>query len=405
MNTGMTLDIIDPYSLQRAFERVNRLRHLTSVSADLGFLHRARQATLPLPLIDRPRALDRYVFKPLVERPVKSLRDRRVAIVATGGSGGCVALVGVARAFEEAGIRPALISCCSGSTIWGSMWAAGLGAQQMADFSLSWRPEDYLDIQWHRLPRFLLSALRDFSGLGKGAALERLFDGQAWSRRVGDLEIPLTTIVYNMDLGDVEYLGSASTPDATIGQLIRMSIALPLFVESVEMDGHLYVDGGIIDPFPAEPVIADPSIDHAFGINFILPAQFRPEEVTGWQDHPLGLMRASRQMEQGNHLELARRSQRALGERLTVIDAIDHTLLRGVSFYDLFLDRRRWAELIDQGYRSARHTLDVLRRAERSAGRVNSSARRANGSARRVNGSARRTVRRSPARAGSSRAA
>ncbi len=371
----MTLDVIDPYSLQRTFERVNRLRHVTAVSADIGFLRRARQATLPLPLIDRPQALDGHVFKPFVARPVKALRGKRVAIVATAGSGGCVALIGVARAFEEAGIRPALISCCSGSTIWGSMWAAGLSAQQMADFSLSWRPEDYLDIQWHRLPRFLLSALRDFSGLAKGAALERLFDSQAWSRPVGELEIPLMTIVYNMDLGDIEYLGSASAPEATIGQLIRMSVALPLFVESVEMDGHLYVDGGIIDPFPAEPVIADPSIDHVFGVNFMLPAQFQPEEVTGWQTHPLGLMKASRQLEQGNHLELARRSQRQLGERLTVIDAIDYTLLRGVSFYDLFIDRRRWPELIRLGYRNARRMLDGLRDSERSRRRAGNSVR------------------------------
>ncbi len=362
----MTLDIIDPYSLQRSFERVNELRHLTAVSADLGFLRRARQATLPLPLIDRPQRIDSDVFEPFSERQVEALRGRRTAIIATGGSGGCVALVGVARAFEEAGIRPALISCCSGSMIWGAMWAAGLSAQQMADFSLSWRPEDYLDIQWRRLPGFVLSALSGFSGLAKGAALERLFDSQAWSCRAGELEIPLSAIVYNMDLGEVEYLGSVATPDVTVGQLIRMSIALPLFVESVEMDGHLYVDGGVIDPFPAEPVIADPSIDHAFGINFMLPAQFRPEEVTGWQSHPLALMTVSRQLEQGNHLELARRSQRQLGERLTVIDAIDSTLLRGVSFYDMFIDRRRWPELIRLGYVNARRSLDALRDSERS---------------------------------------
>jgi len=276
--------------------------------------------------------------------------------------------------------------------IWGGMWAAGLSAQQMADFSLSWRPEDYLDIQWRRLPRFVLSAFRDFSGLAKGAALERLFNSQAWSCRAGELEIPLSTIVYNMDLGEVEYLGSVSTPDVTVGQLVRMSTALPLFVESVEMNGHLYVDGGTIDVFPAEPVIADKSIDHAFGINFMLPGQFRPEEVTGWQKHPLGLMKASHQLQRGNHLELARRSQRQLGDRLTVIDAIDERLLRGVAFYDLFIDRRRWPELIRMGYDNARSTLDMLREPKRRP-------RGAGGAARR------RRARRVPPRARSSRAA
>jgi NTE family protein len=352
------LDALDPYTLKRALERINEMRDLATASADLGFLQRARQATLPLPLIDRPRPVDSRVFPRLKRHTVEALEGKRVAVITSGGSGGCIALVGVARAFEEAGVRPALISCCSGSVIWGAMWAAGLSAQEMADFSLSWRPEDYLDIQWSRLPGFVFSALRDFTGLAKGEAIERLFDSQTWSRPAGELQIPLSTIVYNMDLGDVEYFGSARTPAITVGQLVRIGIALPLFIESVDVRGHLYVDGGIIDLFPAEPVISDPSIDHAFGVNVMLPRRFQAEDVTGWQTHRMGVLQASRQLQQGYHLELARRSQRRLGDRLTLIDPIDYRLLRGISFYDLFIDRRQWPELIRQGYTATRRALE-----------------------------------------------
>jgi NTE family protein len=355
------LDLIDPYNLKRVLERVNEWRQLAAVSADVGFLRRARRATLPLPLVDRPKPVDSHVFPHFASRHAEALEGERVAIITSGGSGGCIALVGVARAFEEAGVRPSLISCCSGSVIWGAMWAAGLTAQQMADFSLSWQPEDYLDIQWARMPRFLLSALRNFTGLAKGDAIERLFDDQTWSRPAGELAIPLSTIVYNMDLGEVEYFGSASTPELTVGQLVRIGIALPLAIEAVEVHGHLYVDGGIIDLFPAEPVIADPGVDHAFGVNVMLPRRFQAEDVTGWQTHRLGILEASRQLQQGYHLELARRSQRTLGDRLTLIDPIDYKLLRGVSFYDLFIDRRHWPELIRQGYRAARRALEPFR--------------------------------------------
>jgi NTE family protein len=354
------LDVIDPYNVKRVLELVNELRHLAAVSADVSFLRHARRATLPLPVIDRPQAVDGDVFPPFRARPVEGLRDKRVAIITSGGSGGCVALVGVARAFEEAGIKPALISCCSGSVIWGAMWAAGLTAQEMADFSLSWQPEAYLDIQWARLPRFLFSALRDFTGLAKGEAIQRLFDRQAWSRPVGELEIPLSTIVYDMDLGEVEYFGTANTPELTVGELVRIGIALPVFIEAVSVRGHLHVDGGIIDLFPAAPVIADPSIDYAFGVNFMLPPGFEPQNVTGWQTHRLGILQASRQLQQGYQLELARRSQRQLGDRLTLIDPIDYALLRGVSFYDLFIDRRHWPELIRRGYQAARRTLQAF---------------------------------------------
>jgi hypothetical protein len=77
-------------------------------------------------------------------------RSKRVAVIASRGCGGCIAPVGAARAFEESGILPAAVSCCSGPVIWGAMRPAGLTAQEMVDFWLSWRPEDYLDIQWSR---------------------------------------------------------------------------------------------------------------------------------------------------------------------------------------------------------------------------------------------------------------
>ena len=147
---------------------------------------------------------------------------------------------------------------------------------------------------------------------------------------------------------------------------MRIAIALPAFIEAVEVDGHLYVDGGIIDLLPAEPILRDGGFDHVFAINFMLPPQLEPEDITGWNDRPMGVLAASRQAEQGFQLELARRTQRALGDRLTVIDAADHRLLRGPAFYDLFIDRSRWPELIRAGYERTTAALDALRRRPRA---------------------------------------
>ena len=96
-----------------------------------------------------------------------------MGLLLSGGSGACVTAVGVARALEEAGIEPQAISMCSGSALWGSMMAAGLSSQEMVNQSLNWQPEDYLDIQWTRLPRFAMAAMRGFTGLAKGEAIER----------------------------------------------------------------------------------------------------------------------------------------------------------------------------------------------------------------------------------------
>jgi NTE family protein len=352
---------VDVYNLKRGFERANELLDLARASTSLSFLSHARSVVMPLPVIDRRRPVPDDVLPPLRKRPIGSLKDKRIGVVASGGGGGCVSMIGVARAFEEAGIRPDLYSACSGSAIWGAMWAAGMTAQEMVDFSLSWRAEDYLDIQWSRIPHFAVSAMKGFTGLMKGEALEQLFNERLWGMPVGDTAFPISSIAYNMDLGRVEYFGSQATPELTVGELVRIAVALPLFIEAVPVGGHLYVDGGVIELFPAQPILEDGGFDHVFGLNFMLPRRFQAQDITGWAERRGGFMQASRQLQQGCHLEMARRARRELGERFTLIDPIDPALLRGVSFYDLFIDRRQWPALIRQGHTAATRALNRLR--------------------------------------------
>jgi NTE family protein len=360
---------LDLYAIKAQFEYLNGIVDLTSVATDLGFLNRVRRAVLPLPIIDRQEPIDPSdVFEPLRKRPIPEFEGKRVALVASGGGGAAVSLIGVARAFEEAGIEPAEIVGCSGGALWGSMWAAGMTSDEMAEFSLSWTPEDYLDIQWTKLPKFALSALRGFTGLAKGEAIERLFDARLADMLSRDTPIPLTSIVYNMDLGRIEYFGTTRTPEVTVAHMVRCAIALPLFIEAVEVRGHLYVDGGVIESWPAGPVIEDGGFDHAFGLNLMLPPGFEPKDITGWRDRVGGVFEASRQLNQGYHLELAQRSKQELGDRLTLLEPVDPSELYGTSFFDLFIDRRHWPRLMRQGYEHTTRVLDEFRNGTRTLG-------------------------------------
>jgi NTE family protein len=365
-NAALALDALDPFNVKRQLERLDSLRGVASIATDASFLRTARRQLLPLPLVDRPQRIDTSVFGPFEARAAPALAGKRIGIVGSGGSGAAVALVGVKRAFEEAGVEVEAVSACSGSAIWGAMWAAGLSAQEMVDFSLSWQPQDYLDIQWTALPRFALSALRGFTGLAKGEALEQLFDRRLWHMSAAQTDIPLHTVVYNMDRGRVRYFGSDETPDLTLGELVRIAVALPLFVEAVRVDGDLYVDGGVVDAFPAEPMIADGRFDRVFGLNVMLPPGLEGEDIKGWEGRAGGVLDASRQLRLAQHTELARRSRRRLGESLTLIEPIPHEELHGFAFYDLFLDRRRWPDLMRRGYESTVQALAPFRRRRRA---------------------------------------
>src|SRR3954454_4500536 len=312
---------------------------LASRARDPGFLVNARRTLLPLPLVDRPSRAPRPVFPSSRARPALALQGRRVGVAGGAGGGRTVALIGVARAFEEARVEPAVISACSGSVLWAAMWAAGLSAREMADFSLSWRPQDYLGIQWARAPRAAVAAARGFSGLAKGPALESLFDRRLWHMTAGETEFPLRTLVYNLDRRRLETFGTEQTPDLRLGELARIAMARP--GEAVRVEGNLYVDGSMIETQPATRLMMD-RVDHVFAL-----------DVTG-------------------------RSDVRGDDRLTPIEPFNDLVSSGMDLYDLFIDRRKWPELMLSGYRSARDALTPFSR--RPAQPRTSSGRKAAGS-------------------------
>jgi predicted acylesterase/phospholipase RssA len=240
------------------------------------------------------------------------------------------------------------------------MWAGGMTADEMAEFSLSWRPEDYLKVQWTGLPRFALSAVRGFTGLGSGEALERLFDRRLWRMSAGETAIPLHTLAYDMDRGSLEPLGTTRTPDLTLGELARIAVARPLVADAVRVEGDLLVDGAVVNGFPAD--LLDDDLDHVVGLNVMLPAGLEGEDISGWERRRSGVADAGRQLEMANQLELARRTRRRLEDRLTLVEPVPYEGLRAMSFYELFLDRRDWPALIRGGYRATVEALRPLRR-------------------------------------------
>jgi predicted acylesterase/phospholipase RssA len=311
---------------------------LAGRARDPGFLVNARRTLLPLPLIDRPTRPSGPVFPPSRAHPALALRGKRVAIAGGAGGGRTVALIGVARAFEEARVEPVLVSACSGSVLWAAMWAAGLSAREMADFSLSWRPQDYLGIQWARAPRAAIAAARGFSGLAKGRALESLFDRRLWHTTAGETEFPVRTLVYNVSRRRLETFGSTQTPELRLGELARIAMASQS--EPVRVEGNLYVDGGRVEPQPATRLMMD-RFDHVFAL-----------EVSGRRD-----VRAD--------------------DRLTPIEPFDDLMSSGMDLYDLFIDRRKWPDLMLAGYRAGRDALAPFTR--EPAERRPSSGRKAAG--------------------------
>ena len=140
----------------------------------MGLLGDARRATFTLPG-ERPRPVELRPFP--APQPFRAdwLDGKRLALMATGGSGALASVVGAARALEEAGVRPAVISLCSGSALFGFPVAAGVPAAEVAEFLLAFGPEDYVDIDWRKLGSLVPTAGRGFAGVIRGERIESTY--------------------------------------------------------------------------------------------------------------------------------------------------------------------------------------------------------------------------------------
>ena len=96
----MLSSLIDIFKIRQGFNALTGLIQLAEgIAEDQQFLTTLRRAVLPLPF--DPRTVAEDPFPPLKRSEIAALSGRRLALMASGGSGALASVVGVARALEE----------------------------------------------------------------------------------------------------------------------------------------------------------------------------------------------------------------------------------------------------------------------------------------------------------------
>lgn len=360
----MLSKIVGPFQVKQYFHWVSSALDLgIDLREDLSFLRALRQTVVHIPLVDRAPGLEGDLFPPFRPFAVDALAGKKVGIVATGGSGAMMCTLGVMRACEEAGLQIAAISACSGSALYLAPVAAGLSAQEAADFVLSWRPQDYLDPEWRQLLKIPLALGRGFTGVIKVEALEKLYQERLGGLMLGVLPVPFYVNVWDIDHNRVLHLGTRTTPMVRLARAVRAAVTLPVFMQPVPIDGALCGDGGIINIFPVDPLVQHhPEIDFFIGINAFYPENFDGEDHSGWQRKTFSVLRVSPQPRHGQHLEAARMQLRLIQDRCLMLHPVPYREVKGVKFYEQFIDSSRWAEFATRGYYYTRRSLTLLDR-------------------------------------------
>lgn len=359
----MLSSVLDVFRLRQYFDVLARGREVFGgLGEDLGLMRDLRRALAPLPL-ERPRSVTLSPFPPAEALLVPGLEGRRVAVLATGGSGALASIIGVARALEEGGIRPSLISTCSGSALFGFPLAAGVPADETAEFCLQLQPSEYVDVDWRVLATLAPARARGFVGLIRGEKIEATYRRLLGDLTLGQLEVPAYAPVWSIEHNRVVYIGTRTYPEMPVATAVRMAVSLPLFIEPVPMDGEHWCDGGIVDIFPVIPALdLEPLPDVALAVNGFYPPGFDGEDATGWQDRPASILYVASQVRTAQQVELARTNLLRLrrSTEVVAIEPVPYEKVRGVGFYRQFLSTREWPDFMLSGRVSARQALGEI---------------------------------------------
>lgn len=163
----------------------------------------------------------------------------RVGVALGGGGARGFAEVGVLRVLDEERIPVSVIAGSSVGAVIGALYADRPDVFALEYEALAIQERDLLD-------RSLLSLLSG-GGYAKGERIESFLGSHLAHAAIEDL--PLRFAAVATDLTSGETIAFERGP---VARAVRASAAIPGIFAPVEIDGRLYVDGGVSNPVPAD---------------------------------------------------------------------------------------------------------------------------------------------------------
>jgi NTE family protein len=177
--------------------------------------------------------------------------------LASGGARGS-AHAGVLKVLEAEGISVSAVTGSSIGAMVGGIYAAGV-------------PVERIEQEWlnTNLPKVVRSFLPTFprAGLSSGQEMRKYLRELIGDVRVEELHIPFTAVGCDIDTGEAVILDHGLLVD-----VIRASASIPGIFHPVRWEGHLLVDGGLVEPLPVQ-LCRSFDVDIVIGVD-IVPAPY-----------------------------------------------------------------------------------------------------------------------------------
>ncbi len=171
------------------------------------------------------------------EQTASSTPPYKLGLALSGGAARGFAHIGVIRAFEENGIEIDCISGSSSGALIGLFYASGKSPDEMIEIAGS-------------IKRHKLTAIRPFH-FGKAGLdyVEQLLEQHVVQTTFEELQKPLFVCVTNFQTGRYEIIHTGKILPA-----LRASTAIPVKFGEQVINGVKYIDGGMTNNMPVEPL-------------------------------------------------------------------------------------------------------------------------------------------------------
>ncbi|ADO76659.1 patatin-like phospholipase family protein [Halanaerobium praevalens] len=163
---------------------------------------------------------------------------QKIGIALSGGGVKGFAHLGVLKALAEKGIRPDLLAGVSAGAIVGSFIAAGRTATEVMELI---NENDFFDFAKLSLPDKGIFTLDNMTKNLKKSLKVNTFS---------ELKIPFYVGVANIEKARMEYFSQGE-----LIKVIQASASIPVLFSPVKIKGDLYVDGGLFENLPVNPLI------------------------------------------------------------------------------------------------------------------------------------------------------
>lgn len=163
--------------------------------------------------------------------------DKKIGLVLSGGGARAYAHIGVLEALNEHGIYPTHLSGSSAGALVGALYCTGYKPLEILDLAKS---HEFLQI--FKIG-FVNKELTEMTRL-------KSFLNQYLEDDFSSLKIPLSICASNINVGAFEIRSSGK-----LIEFIAASCAIPLLFKPIKINNHLYVDGGLLNNLPIEPLL------------------------------------------------------------------------------------------------------------------------------------------------------